>query len=267
MPDDIRANSWNEISDLLFAEAWQKPIHRFRSPFVFRGQADAGFDLTTSLMRVGANFAEVESPMLRAFRRYAHRWHPGGNADTAWNWLALAQHHGLPTRLLDWTYSPLVALHFATAEVHNWQVDGAVWCVDFARLHAGLPKRLQGILEDEGAGVFTAEMLAACADSLAAFDGLAPEPFLLFWEPPSFDDRIVNQFALFSLASGARVVLGEWLRAHGDAAYRRVVIPAALKPEIRDRLGQAGITERVLLPGLDGLSAWLRRYYSCRSPG
>ncbi len=42
---------------------------------------------------------------------------------------------------------------------------------------------------------------------------------------------------------------------------RRVIIPAGMKWEVRDKLDQAGITERMLFPGLDGLSAWLARYY------
>ena len=55
--------------------------------------------------------------------------------------------------------------------------------------------------------------------------------------------------------------LDEWL-AGRPGLTRRVIIPAGLKWEVRDKLDQANITERVLFPGLDGLSRWLRRYYT-----
>ena len=73
-------------------------------------------------------------------------------------------------------------------------------------------------------------------------------------------ERIVNQYALFSLMSRAEARLDEWLEPR-PALARRLVIPAELKWEVRDKLDQANITERVLFPGLDGLSRWLARYY------
>lgn len=264
MGNELRAESWNHLCDLLFEESWQESLGRLRSPRVFRGQGDAEFDLTTSLQRIGPNFREVETPLLRAFRRYAYRQSPGG-FDTVWNWLALAQHHGLPTRLIDWSYSPYVALHFATSDTHVWNRDGAVWCVDFAYFNRRLPRQMQEALREEGAAVFTAEMIAGCAGTLSALDALAEEPFLLFFEPPSFDDRIVNQYALFALMSGADTVMGQWLREQAGEAFHRVIIPAGLKQEVRDRLDQIGITERILFPGLDGISAWLSRYYGYRN--
>ena len=106
-------------------------------------------------------------------------------------------------------------------------------------------------------------MLDRVAASLAELDALSPQRFVLFFEPPSIDDRIVNQFAMFSLLSSPRVSLDDWLSQH-PAAMRRLRIPAGLKWEIRDKLDQANITERVLFPGLDGLTRWLRRYYQPR---
>jgi hypothetical protein len=75
------------------------------------------------------------------------------------------------------------------------------------------------------------------------------------------DDRIVNQFALFSMMTDSVARLDQWLR-HAPGCWRQVIIPAHLKWEIRDKLDQANITERVLFPGLDGLSQWLKRHYS-----
>jgi len=61
--------------------------------------------------------------------------------------------------------------------------------------------------------------------------------------------------------SDPTAALDRWLAQH-PALARRIVVPAGLKWEIRDKLDQANITERVMFPGLDGLGAWLRRHYS-----
>jgi hypothetical protein len=106
-------------------------------------------------------------------------------------------------------------------------------------------------------------MLAETVATLQDLDQLDPEPFMVFFEPPALDARIVNQYALFSLMSSPTAQHDDWLWQHPDLC-RKILIPAALKWEIRDKLDQANITERVLFPGLDGLSAWLKRQYSPR---
>jgi hypothetical protein len=257
----IVVQRWDELNEVLYAGAWKENLQRFRSDYVYRGLPSVRYDLQTGLMRLGLNYAELEQHLLRAFRRYAYRY--ASFADSVWNWLALAQHHGLPTRLLDFTYSPYVGLHFATANLSCMDEDAVVWCINYVQSIQFLPGKLQTILRDEGASVFTAEMLCGGAQSLPAFERLSDAPFVAFFEPPSFDDRIVNQFALFALMSHATTRLDAWLHDHDDLAFQ-VIIPARLKAEVRDKLDQANITERVLLPGLDGLSAWLARYYRPR---
>lgn len=183
--------------------------------------------------------------------------------DSVWHWISLAQHHGLPTRLLDWTFSPFVAMHFATASVEKLDGDGAIWTVHYGKAHQALPESLRKELHEERSDVFTVQMLSGAVKTLNDLKRMAARPFLLFFEPPSMDDRIANQFALFSLLSHPEVLLDDWLSEHPDM-WHKIIIPASLKWEIRDKLDQANITERVLFPGLDGLSRWLRRYYSPR---
>ncbi len=262
--DDIRVASWAELNDCLYEGSWNPHLARHRSPCAFRGVGDASFDLTTSLMRLGGDYASLETHILRAFRTYAQVGALLHGMTSEWHWLALAQHHSLPTRLLDWTYSPFVALHFATERLGLYHCDAAVWCVDLHHIQRYLPGPLKSLLDENDADAFSVEMLATAAPTLTDFDALAPHPFVAFLEPPSIDERIVNQYALFSLLSDPRARMDAWLDAHPDAV-RRIRIPAALEWEIRDKLDNANITERVLYPGLDGLSRWLSRYYLPRA--
>lgn len=243
--------------DYLYEDAWMPSIRRFRPSFAFRGLPDEAYSLNTSLMRMGGNYAAIEGHLLRNFKKYALR--NVVDRDSFWYWLAVAQHHGLPTRLMDWTFSPYVALHFVTADTNQYDRDGIIWCLDYKKVHQQLPASLHSLLEEEGADVFTVDMLSHIR-SLPTFDRVANDPFALFFEPPSIDDRIVNQYALFSVISNPTISLASWLE-HRPDLYRKVSVASELKWEIRDKLDQANINERVLFPGLDGLSRWLNRQY------
>ncbi len=255
---DVRIKSWNHLTEVLY----NIPINqhgRHRSNFVYRGVADREWGLETSLRRLGDHCADVEGPLLRNFSKYAE---PGSiPAENLWVKLAVAQHHGLPTRVLDWTVSPKVAVHFATWEDQHFDKDSAIWCIDVVKAMRLLPDHLQAVLAGKRAFLFSVEMLDSIG-TVQELDALGrKQPFVLFFEPPSLDARIVNQGAVMSVMSSPMLLLNKFLRRHSDLFYR-IVIPKRLKWEIRDKLDQDNVTERMLFPGLDGLSRWLKRYYS-----
>ena len=255
---DIKVNSWIELQEAVFTDSWRPRIQRHRSAFAFRGVPRVSHTLDTSLQTGG--FVAHEKHLLTSFRKYAVE--SAVHGDWVLNWLSLAKHHGLPTRLLDWSYSPYVAMHFATANLREFDCDGAIWCVDYQKTNELLPPKLREVLKGDDANIFTTEMLNRVATTLDDIDTLGSD-WVAFFEPPSLDERIVNQFALFSLPSSARLSLEELLKRR-ESLYRRIIIPENLKWEVRDKLDQANITERVLFPGLDGLSQWLKRYFTTR---
>ncbi|MEZ4667666.1 MAG: FRG domain-containing protein [Anaerolineae bacterium] len=266
-----RAHDWNHLNELVFLNSWNEKLERYRSPYAFRGLANAAWGLETSLMRLNHSTSmtrDLERVILRHFKKYAYDQSSQNYSD--WQWLALAQHHGLPTRLLDWTYSPFIAMHFATAELDKFDLDGAIWCIDRSLARDRyLPDDLRDIVYREYAISFTMDMLEDYAADLVEFDDKVDmdnqHTSMIFFDPPTLDSRIVNQSAFFSLLSSPVADLGEWLRERPDIWFK-IIIPAELKWEIRDKLDQMNITERMLFPGLDGLSSWLKRYYSPRNP-
>src|SRR6266852_741297 len=157
MKNDRRVNSWGELQQELY-RIDKNSYGRYRTDFVYRGVADKSWSLQTSLQRIGRHYGGVEGPMLRNFLKYAGPNEINSNALLFQ--LAVAQHHGLPTRVLDWTTSPKVAAHFATWEEKDFDKDGAIWCVDVIQARALLPEPLLKKLEEERAIVFSIEMLA-----------------------------------------------------------------------------------------------------------
>lgn len=264
MEEVFKPNNWKDLQEILFFDSWDSNINRFRSSYIYRGMNDKSFNLQTSLMRLGGPFRKLEKHLIRNFMKYAHRNPLPG--ESAWNWLALAQHHGLPTRLLDWTYSPYIAMHFATNELSRYKDDGVIYALNYVAMNESLPDKLLNIIKKEQSNTFTASMLDSVCKDLSDIEDLESEfnqEFLIFLEPPSLDDRIINQFALFSFLSNPSKLLDHWLKDH-EQHFFKIIIKKELKWEIRDKLDQANITERVLFPGLDGLSLWLKRHYSSK---
>src|SRR6185369_3819121 len=121
------------------------------------------------------------------------------------------------------------ALHFATANLARYDVDGVIWAVDYVAAHKYLPKKLRAVLTEERSNAFTVEMLESGVSSLTELEKLSSDEFAVFLEPPSLDQRIVNQFSIFSLMSRPDSRFDSWLEKEHPELSRRIIIPAELK--------------------------------------
>jgi hypothetical protein len=260
--NELQAESWDDLQSYLF-NVYEEDKDRFRSRYAYRGVSDKNYGLETSIQRIGRKPSKVENHLIRNFQKYSPINTLIDNYNNIWNWISLGQHHGLPTRFLDWTFSPNVALHFMTDDINSFSKDGVIWVVDFVEIKNHLPKDLQNKLKNQNTLSFTSlELKDYIGNSIGEIDKyqIKNGDALLFFEPPSIDDRIVNQFAMFSFMLNPDSNKKEWLE-NNPHLYKRIIIPSKLKWEIRDKLDQSNITERIIYPGLDGISKWLSRWY------
>jgi hypothetical protein len=260
-----RVLNWSQLNEALFGDTWNPTIKRFRSNFAYRGINRSDYPISNGLMRLGPPYPNMERNLIKQFKKYAHKHVV--ERDTEWHWLSVAQHHGLPTRLIDWTYSPYVALHFATNSMSDFDKDGAIWKVNFAEVHSMLQDEHRAQLKTLGANIFSIDVLS---NTIADLDALSSKrassyDIAVFFEPPAIDDRIINQFAYFSALSDPFLTMDDWLMrpvVASNVSWTKITFPHTLKWEIRDKLDQCNINERVLMSGLDGLCIWLKRHYT-----
>jgi hypothetical protein len=261
---EIRIHSLGELIDVVTPEKPDANTGRRRDSGVYRGMSHADWPLLTSLDQLGGvnpphTKADLEEHILRNFVRYS-RPHLVPLPANEWELLVSAQHHGLPTRLLDWSYSPLVAAHFATVSGHH-NGDRVVWRLDWQMVHRkfGLPE-LALLIED-------LQQLFGQSEPFTPVRLMRAKPgqrdFACMIEPPSLDARIEAQCAAFTLCSDKQRSFADFLTEHGlVGALTRFIIPAAEVARVRDQLDLVGIDERLIFPDLDGVAARMRRYYS-----
>jgi len=224
------------------------PLFTAQSFSLFRGLSNSSYHLETSLARNGGD----ELSILRNFAKYAAL-----EGDSIWRQMVIGQHHGLPTRLLDWSHSPLVALYFATREKNPEDIhkhDCAVWQIKAEEVNSLLPIRYRTMLPKDTL-FFTLKKLKNKHVKLRHID---EDQAVILLEPPAIDARIINQFSFFSVVPSS-LDMETFLKRTSDTM--KYIIPKHLRHEIRDMLDKLNISERTMLPGLDGMCMQLDRFY------
>ncbi|BDS07975.1 hypothetical protein NT6N_30150 [Oceaniferula spumae] len=236
----------NLLSDFIdFARKGQPDI----ATFIYRAQPDKRrtvdgdvYDaiLVPSIFRQhrpsSITLAELEHQMIRDFQREAHAWLTATPSSEI-EWMALAQHHGIPTRLLDWTTNPLVSLFFAV-ENTNTEFD--------ARIHRGKIYDFQiydyDNVDEQDTKYFDQEI----------------GPFR-FYMPTYTDRRLAAQSSCFTLHPQMEFYQKIQYDHHftkvlpEELAVTSCVIPKARFGAIKAELYELGVSYKTLFPGLDGL--------------
>lgn len=260
---EILLSSIDDVMLMAKDHQYQQAIDRYRSSYFYRGVPDASYELTTSLRRNCDDAAqELEGAILRNFTKYASIEDPSLET-SVWKQMIIGQHHGLPTRLLDWSHSSLIALNFAVTEDDLSMLDKrdcAVWRIDARELNKSLPPKYHYILDSRKTFVYSVDALDSIAPTLKEYDKDMGNQAFVCLEPPSVDQRIINQYSFFTVIPSGIENISDFLE-HLPVETTKYIIDKSLRWQLRDILDQFNVNERIIYPGLDGLSKWIARHY------
>ena len=138
--------------------------------------------------------------------------------------------------------------------------DCVVWAIDIEEINELLPDDYQNKLKEEWSYLFTVEMLDEVVRCLDKYDDDMKSDAMILVEPPSIDQRIINQYSYFSVIPKNMDSIEAILDAKTEHTSK-YIIDKSLKWRIRDMLDQLNVNERIVYPGLDGLSSWIKRHY------
>lgn len=219
---------------------------KFPNEVWWRGQARADWKLVPGVYR-RADGERNEYNLVQRFVRMARTRHPKcpPTGELA-SWLFFMQHYRLPTRLLDWTESPLAATYFAVVEQH--EEPAALWALS------------PYLLNESQSGTRTL-LLSGHVPKLfnEAYGGAAQktETRVAAVHADEVDLRMLVQLSVFTV-HGSRQPLEE--RPDAEKFLLKIEIPASAKPDIHEALVRLGVRESTLFPDLDHLADELRQY-------
>jgi FRG domain len=232
----VRLKSWDEYLSFISDSPYQN--------WAFRGQRDASAPLFSAVSRYFMSFhvdprawPEQEKRILRIFKRKAIHFLdnvPDRNDD--FEWLALMQDHGAPTRLLDFTWSPYVAAFFA---LHNTTKEGVIWACNPVEIE----KMKQVDLEKPGS--FRKYFLSDASS------------FVWLGEPYAMNRRLIAQSGTFLVPAILDKSIEEILREYPnpkDTLIKFIVPADTIREKGMRELYRMNITQATLFPDLDGLA-------------
>ena len=244
----LELTNWSDFLEITEALNRGPAVH---GNYVARGQSAAEWGLSPTLSRLRPandsheSFIDLERLLVKEFVSKAHLHVTqdvlGGKHNQLQKW-AVMQHHGAPTRLLDWSYSPFVAAYYAVNS--QWDQAGAIWLFQEPILVTQMEKKF-----DVPDGRSFAEFLFKPDAPLA----------VLPWAPPTLTERMTAQQGLFTVALNPLTSHEETLailrplQEDGAEVLRKIIVPAGLKPSFLRHLKTMNITASALFPGVDGL--------------
>lgn len=259
-----------------------------KGSWIFRGQSDQSWGLTSSLERaIGQTNNEIrnrvenkEKSILREFQRRAHHYisSPPSYANKL-EWLALFQHYGGVTRLLDFSHSFYVATFFAVENTIGTYTDAAIWAINLNNIHKvikdKIDKKKRELLKND-----TEQEYVSLAESILE-DGI--ENKLVFGvEPERMNERLAIQQGIFLFPCNIAASLEENLAGNFDkseeifrktpvitydpntmtsqllesafkeATVVKIIIPSYMKEDIIRDLWKMNVNTATLFPGIDG---------------
>lgn len=195
--------------------------HYWEVPLIYRGMSNSDWELKPSVGRLENYTLTIEQQMIDLFKIGARPFlnrEPGDE----WEWISLAQHHGIPTRIMDWTKNPLVATYFAVE--NDEEIDAVVYAIQ-----------------------------APMVISTHKFNPLTYDRNEIVFNPEHVTRRIVAQQGQFTIHKDPTEPFTDW--------FRKIVIPSTLRKKIRLVLARYGVSRDTLFPDLDGLAQhikWLK---------
>ena len=257
--DDFRilyVNDWPELV---------KALNGFPESWVFRGHARSSWMLESSLERArpAKSRQADEQRLTRHFQARAHHFLAAQQVPaTTLEWLALIQHHGGPTRLLDCTESPYVAAYFALEDETDG--DSAIWCIDRTWcIEETRDRFVKKGARSEGEAKYLPYLLSIDDDYFRKWLFPGGMNLVVPLQPRKLNERItIQQGAFLCMGNvGSSFVQNLVHGVSADRAYDhfiKVVFPNRIRVEALPELRRMNITRASLFPGLDGLAQSLR---------